>query len=74
MSSLRKGRAQQALARPSPLLRRPAVRGVEGTAPVWSQESTPIPGFPSGLRRKWPEDELRTTDERRANARNQKAR
>lgn len=74
MSSLRKGRAQQALAGPSPLLRRPAVRGVEGTAPVWSQESTPIPGLPSGLWRKWPEDELRPTDERWANAWNQKAR
>lgn len=36
MSSLRKGRAQQALAGPSPLLQRPAVRGVEGASPVWS--------------------------------------
>lgn len=64
VSSLRKGRAQQALAGPSPILRRPAVRGVEGAAHVWSQESTQVAGVPSGLRGEWPEDELRSAYKR----------
>jgi hypothetical protein len=66
MSSLRKGSAQQALACACPVLRRQAVRCMEGTTPVWSQESTKITGFSSGLRGKWPEDELCPTDKRRA--------
>lgn len=64
MSSLRKGRAKQAVACPGAILRRPAVRCVEGATAVWSQESTKITGFSSGLRGKWPEDELRPTDKR----------
>lgn len=64
MSSLRKGSAKQALACACPILRRPALRCVEGTTPVGSQESTPITGFSSGLRGKWPEDELCPADKR----------
>ncbi|EDL07912.1 mCG53603, partial [Mus musculus] len=60
----RKGSAQQALAYACPSLRRQAVRCMEGATPVWSQEPTKISGFSSGLRGKWPEDELCPTDQR----------